>query len=53
MSDFYALQAAQKGGKTFDFETLKGKVVLIVNVASQWSVYRITKQLYELTDMAL
>ncbi|KAI8980193.1 glutathione peroxidase [Trametes punicea] len=32
---FYDLKAQLPGGKTFDFEQLKGKVVLIVNVASK------------------
>ena len=36
MSGFYSLKAELPGGKTYDFEQLKGKVVLIVNVASQW-----------------
>ena len=38
MSDtgFYSLKAAAPGGKTYDFEQLRGKVVLIVNVASKW-----------------
>ncbi|KII85189.1 hypothetical protein PLICRDRAFT_31959 [Plicaturopsis crispa FD-325 SS-3] len=31
---FYDLKAEQPGGKTFAFEELKGKVVLIVNTAS-------------------
>ncbi|KAI0367774.1 glutathione peroxidase [Pilatotrama ljubarskyi] len=38
MSDaksFYELKAQLPGGKTYDFEQLKGKVVLIVNVASK------------------
>jgi len=35
MSSFYTLKAEAPGGKTFDFAELKGKVVLIVNVASQ------------------
>ncbi|KAI0649101.1 glutathione peroxidase [Trametes meyenii] len=38
MSDaqsFYSLKAQLPGGKTYDFEDLKGKVVLIVNVASK------------------
>ena len=35
---FYNLQADLPGDKTYDFEQLKGKVVLIVNVASQWYV---------------
>jgi hypothetical protein len=38
MSTFYDLKAPQTSTKTFDFETLRGKVVLIVNVASQWYV---------------
>jgi glutathione peroxidase len=32
---FYDLKADLPGGKTYDFDELKGKVVLIVNVASQ------------------
>ncbi|PSR75586.1 hypothetical protein PHLCEN_2v9066 [Hermanssonia centrifuga] len=36
MSAFYSLKADLPGGKTFDFEELKGKVVLVVNVASKW-----------------
>jgi hypothetical protein len=36
MSTFYDLKAEQPGNKTFDFSQLRGKVVLIVNVASQW-----------------
>ncbi len=35
-SSFYSLKATLPGGKTFDFEQLRGKVVLIVNVASKW-----------------
>ncbi|EIW57559.1 glutathione peroxidase [Trametes versicolor FP-101664 SS1] len=38
MSDaksFYELSASLPGGKTYKFEELKGKVVLIVNVASK------------------
>lgn len=35
---FYDLKADLPGDKTYDFEQLKGKVVLIVNVASQWYV---------------
>ncbi|KAI0787658.1 thioredoxin-like protein [Fomes fomentarius] len=37
MSDasFYSLKATLPGGKTYDFEQLKGKVVLIVNTASK------------------
>ncbi|KAJ7593328.1 glutathione peroxidase-like protein [Mycena floridula] len=33
-SAFYSLKAAQPGGKTLDFQDLKGKTVLIVNTAS-------------------
>ena len=36
MSDFYKLKAKLPGDKEYDFEQLKGKVVLIVNVASKW-----------------
>lgn len=36
MSGFYSLKAEAPGNKTFDFADLKGKVVLIVNVASKW-----------------
>ncbi|KAF8899932.1 glutathione peroxidase-like protein [Gymnopilus junonius] len=32
---FYSLKAELPGGKTFDFADLKGKTVLIVNVASK------------------
>ncbi|KAF8554603.1 glutathione peroxidase [Imleria badia] len=32
---FYGLKADLPGGKTYNFDQLKGKVVLIVNVASQ------------------
>ncbi|KAJ3554494.1 hypothetical protein NM688_g3081 [Phlebia brevispora] len=39
-SPFYQLKAEQPGGKTFDFSELKGKVVLIVNVASK--CYRVS-----------
>ncbi|CCM03073.1 uncharacterized protein FIBRA_05193 [Fibroporia radiculosa] len=35
MSSFYELKAEKPGGKTLEFEELKGKVVLIVNVASK------------------
>ncbi|KAF9048427.1 glutathione peroxidase-like protein [Panaeolus papilionaceus] len=34
-SSFYSLKAELPGGKTFDFADLKGKTVLIVNVASK------------------
>jgi peroxiredoxin len=35
---FYDLKAELPSGQTYDFTDLKGKVVLIVNVASKWSV---------------
>lgn len=38
MSEFYNLKTELPDGKTFDFEQLKGKVVLIVNTASKWYV---------------
>ncbi len=43
MSDasFYSLKASLPGGKTYDFEQLKGKVVLIVNTASKWCVFAV------------
>jgi glutathione peroxidase-family protein len=50
MSSFYSLKAEQPGGKTFDFADLKGKVVLIVNVASQCGFtpqYQGLQKLYE------
>ncbi|ANB13431.1 glutathione peroxidase GPX2 [Sugiyamaella lignohabitans] len=34
-TSFYDLKPADKSGESFDFSTLKGKVVLIVNVASK------------------
>lgn len=36
MSKFYELKTELPNGKTYDFAQLKGKVVLIVNVASKW-----------------
>lgn len=38
MSDagFYSLKATAPGNKPYEFEQLKGKVVLIVNTASKW-----------------
>lgn len=36
MSGFYNLKAQLPGNKEYDFDQLKGKVVLVVNVASQW-----------------
>ncbi len=35
MNEFYSLKAKKADGKTFDFSELKGKTVLIVNVASE------------------
>ena len=35
---FYSLKAELGNGKEFNFADLKGKVVLIVNVASKWCV---------------
>ncbi|KAG8935508.1 peroxiredoxin hyr1 [Tulasnella sp. 419] len=35
MSEFYKLKAELPNGQTFDFSTLEGKVVLIVNTASK------------------
>jgi glutathione peroxidase-family protein len=36
MSEFYSLKAKLPGSKQYEFDQLKGKVVLIVNVASKW-----------------
>ena len=36
---FHALKADLPAGDTYDFAQLKGKTVLVVNVASQWYVY--------------
>ena len=38
MSKFYELKAEKPNGTTFNLSELKGKVVLIVNVASQWCI---------------
>ncbi|KAH8117880.1 glutathione peroxidase [Phellopilus nigrolimitatus] len=50
-TEFYALKAEQPGlDKWYDFEQLKGKVVLIVNVASQCGFtpqYKGLQKLYE------
>lgn len=35
MEDFYQLSATDIRGQLFDFDTLRGKVVLIVNTASK------------------
>lgn len=37
-STFYGLKAPLPNGTEYDFEQLKGKVVLVVNVASKWCV---------------
>jgi glutathione peroxidase len=39
MASFYHLKADLPGGEQYDFATLKGKVVLIVNTASAWYVF--------------
>lgn len=36
---FYSLKAELPGGKVYDFADLKGKTVLIVNVASKWCAH--------------
>lgn len=41
-TSFYDLKAARPGQQTYDFDQLRGKVVLVVNVASQWCVRRLT-----------
>lgn len=38
MSGFYSLKAELPNGDVFDFADLKGKTVLIVNIASKWYV---------------
>lgn len=38
MSSFHDLKAELPGGKVYDFQDLKGQVVLVVNVASKWCV---------------
>ena len=44
--DFYSLNAPLPGkDKVYDFDQLKGKVVLIVNVASKWFVLQLYTQL--------
>lgn len=50
MSGFYSLKAEAPGNKTFDFADLKGKVVLIVNVASKCGFTPQYKGLQELYD---
>lgn len=36
MSEFYNLKAKLPSDKEYDFAQLKGKIVLVVNVASKW-----------------
>lgn len=38
-SGFYSLKSTLPDGSTFDFADLKGKTVLLVNVASKWYVF--------------
>jgi len=50
MSQFYHLKAASSSGGTLDFDSLRGKVVLIVNVASKCGFtpqYKGIQSLYE------
>lgn len=47
ISTFYDLKADLPGGKTYDFEQLKGKVVLVVNVASKWYVQPLSRNYNE------
>lgn len=35
VASFYGLKAEKPNGQTYDFDTLKGKVVLVVNTASK------------------
>ncbi|TFK45845.1 glutathione peroxidase [Heliocybe sulcata] len=50
VESFYELKAEMPGGKTMDFVDLKGKVVLVVNTASQCGFtpqYKGLQKLYE------
>jgi len=50
MSEFYSLKAKLPGDKDYDFEQLKGKVVLVVNVASKCGFTPQYKGLQGLSD---
>jgi len=52
MTAFYDLKANLPNGEKYDFATLKGKVVLIVNTASAWYVNHLAK-LYQTSDEPL
>lgn len=49
-SSFYALQGQQGNGETYDFGTLKGKKVLIVNTASNCGYTRQYRSLQSLNE---